>query len=63
MTTSPLANPRPPGSLLEEFGLATKHRLGQNFLKSTIHVIERICPSPSSRAMSACSRLARVAAR
>ncbi len=29
-------------SLLEEFGLATKHRLGQNFLVDN-HVIEHIC--------------------
>ena len=32
MTTSPLANPTATRELLEEFGLATKHRLGQNFL-------------------------------
>ena len=35
MTTSPLANPTATRELLEEFGLATKHRLGQNF-QSTI---------------------------
>ena len=29
MTTSPLANPTATRELLEEFGLATKHRLGQ----------------------------------
>lgn len=42
MTTSPLANPGATRDLLEEFGLATKHRLGQNFLVDN-HVIERIC--------------------
>ncbi len=42
MTTSPLASPAATRSLLEEFGLATKHRLGQNFLVDN-HVIERIC--------------------
>ena len=42
MTTSPLANPKATRELLEEFGLATKHRLGQNFLIDN-HVIERIC--------------------
>ena len=42
MTTSPLANPTATRELLEEFGLATKHRLGQNFLVDN-HVIERIC--------------------
>ena len=42
MTTSPLANPKATRELLEEFGLATKHRLGQNFLVDN-HVIERIC--------------------
>ena len=42
MTTSPLANPTATRELLEEFGLATKHRLGQNFLIDN-HVIERIC--------------------
>lgn len=41
MTTSPLANPTATRELLEEFGLATKHRLGQNFLIDN-HVIERI---------------------
>ena len=41
MTTSPLANPTATRELLEEFGLATKHRLGQNFLIDT-HVLERI---------------------
>ncbi|WP_346674561.1 16S rRNA (adenine(1518)-N(6)/adenine(1519)-N(6))-dimethyltransferase RsmA [Enorma phocaeensis] len=42
MTTSPLANLTATRALLEEFGLATKHRLGQNFLVDN-HVIERIC--------------------
>lgn len=41
MTTSPLANRTSTRDLLEEFGLATKHRLGQNFLIDN-HVIERI---------------------
>ena len=57
MTTSPLANPTATRELLEEFGLATKHRLGQNFLIDN-HVIERIFRAfRSSRAMSACSRV------
>lgn len=42
MTTSPLASASATRDLLEEFGLATKHRLGQNFLIDN-HVIERIC--------------------
>lgn len=42
MTTSPLASMAATRALLEEFGLATKHRLGQNFLVDN-HVIERIC--------------------
>ena len=41
MTTSPLASPGATRALLEEYGLATKHRLGQNFLIDN-HVIERI---------------------
>ena len=41
MTTSPLASPAATRELLEAFGLATKHRLGQNFLIDN-HVIERI---------------------
>lgn len=41
MTTSPLANPTATREMLETFGLATKHRLGQNFLIDN-HVIERI---------------------
>ena len=41
MTTSPLANPTATRALLDEFGLATKHRFGQNFLIDN-HVIERI---------------------
>ena len=41
MTTSPLANPSATREMLEAFGLATKHRLGQNFLVDN-HVIERI---------------------
>lgn len=32
MTASPLANPAATRHMLERFGLATKHRLGQNFL-------------------------------
>ena len=42
MTTSPLASPAATRELLEAFGLATKHRLGQNFLVDN-HVIEHIC--------------------
>ncbi len=42
MTTSPLASAAATRELLEEFGLATKHRLGQNFLIDN-HVIEHIC--------------------
>ena len=42
MTTSPLANRTATRELLDAFGLATKHRLGQNFLVDN-HVIERIC--------------------
>lgn len=41
MTTSPLANPKATRELLEAYGLATKHRLGQNFLVDN-HVIEHI---------------------
>ena len=41
MTTSPLASPAATREMLEAFGLATKHRLGQNFLIDN-HVIERI---------------------
>lgn len=41
MTTSPLASPAATREMLEAFGLATKHRLGQNFLVDN-HVIERI---------------------
>ena len=41
MTTSPLANPTATREMLEAFGLATKHRLGQNFLIDN-HLIERI---------------------
>ncbi len=41
MTTSPLANPTATREMLEAFGLATQHRLGQNFLIDN-HVIERI---------------------
>lgn len=42
MTISPLASPSATRALLETYGLATKHRLGQNFLIDN-HVIERIC--------------------
>ncbi len=42
MTTSPLASAAATRELLEAFGLATKHRLGQNFLIDN-HVIEKIC--------------------
>ncbi len=42
MTTSPLANLSATRDLLDEFGLATKHRFGQNFLIDN-HVIEHIC--------------------
>ena len=42
MTISPLANRAATRELLDEFGLATKHRFGQNFLIDN-HVIERIC--------------------
>lgn len=41
MTISPLASPTATRALLETYGLATKHRLGQNFLIDN-HVIERI---------------------
>lgn len=41
MTTSPLASPHATRELLEAYGLATKHRLGQNFLVDN-HVIEKI---------------------
>lgn len=41
MTTSPLASPHATREMLKAFGLATKHRLGQNFLVDN-HVIERI---------------------
>lgn len=41
MTGSPLANPGATRSLLEAYGLATKHSLGQNFLVNN-HVIEKI---------------------
>ncbi len=42
MTISPLASLSATRELLDEFGLATKHRFGQNFLIDN-HVIERIC--------------------
>lgn len=41
MTSSPLASSTATREMLEAFGLATKHRLGQNFLIDN-HVIERI---------------------
>ncbi|HJA29205.1 MAG TPA: 16S rRNA (adenine(1518)-N(6)/adenine(1519)-N(6))-dimethyltransferase RsmA [Candidatus Olsenella pullicola] len=41
MSGSPLANPGATRALLEAYGLATKHSLGQNFLVSN-HVIEKI---------------------
>ena len=41
MTGSPLANPGATRALLEAYGLATKHSLGQNFLVSN-QVIEKI---------------------
>ena len=41
MGGSPLANPGATRALLEAYGLATKHSLGQNFLVSN-HVIEKI---------------------
>lgn len=41
MTTSPLASPSATRALLDAYGLATKHRLGQNFLVDN-HVIEKI---------------------
>ena len=41
VTGSPLASPTATREMLEAFGLATKHRLGQNFLVDN-HVIERI---------------------
>lgn len=41
MPASPLANPTATREMLERFGLATKHRLGQNFLVDD-HVIARI---------------------
>ncbi|MDY2777435.1 MAG: 16S rRNA (adenine(1518)-N(6)/adenine(1519)-N(6))-dimethyltransferase RsmA [Collinsella sp.] len=48
MTISPLANPSATRALLEAHGLATKHRLGQNFLIDN-HVIERIMSLASLR--------------
>lgn len=54
MTTSPLASAAATRELLEAFGLATKHRLGQNFLIDN-HVIEHICQlaqiSPDERVL------------
>ena len=54
MTTSPLASAAATRELLEAFGLATKHRLGQNFLIDN-RVIERICQlaqiSPDERVL------------
>ena len=54
MTTSPLASAAATRELLEAFGLATKHRLGQNFLINN-HVIEHICQlaqiSPDERVL------------
>lgn len=54
MTASPLANPTSTRQMLERFGLATKHRLGQNFLVDD-NVIERILElarlSPESRVL------------
>lgn len=41
MAASPLASPGATRALLEAYGLATKHRLGQNFLVSD-HVVEKI---------------------
>lgn len=41
MPASPLANPTATRQMLERFGLATKHRLGQNFLVDD-HVIANI---------------------
>ena len=41
MGGSPLASPSATREVLERFGLATKHRLGQNFLVDN-HVVERI---------------------
>lgn len=41
MATSRLANPRETRAVLDRFGLATKHRLGQNFLVNDA-VIEKI---------------------
>jgi len=52
MTASPLANPAATRHMLERFGLATKHRLGQNFLVDD-NVIAKILDlarlSPESR--------------
>lgn len=52
MTASPLANPTATRQMLERFGLATKHRLGQNFLVDD-NVIAKILDlarlSPESR--------------
>ena len=54
MTASPLANPTATRQMLERFGLATKHRLGQNFLVDD-NVIAKILElarlSPESRAL------------
>ena len=41
MGGSPLASPGATRALLEAYGLATKHSLGQNFLVSS-HVVEKI---------------------
>ena len=41
MTASPLASPSATRELLEAYGLAAKHKLGQNFLVDG-HVVERI---------------------
>lgn len=42
MASSPLASPGATRALLDAYGLATKHRLGQNFLVDN-GVVERIC--------------------
>ena len=46
MTTSPLANPTATREMLEAFGLATKHCLGQNFLiDNHSGALRRSCPA------------------
>lgn len=41
MSASPLASPGATRAVLDAYGLATKHRLGQNFLVND-HVVQKI---------------------